>query len=826
MPDETRCRNLLACPKHTFEQRRDVEGRSTDFGSLVRLATRNAIRHYQKPDLDTQCSVVIEGNKTCLRGLWCMVHSKEQQHAVTGRSLPFAALFRIQATQQTDIVRGLTGYGLVAGASTEARSFTMRDIRRRYRRNGFQLAAPEPDNHGEIRDPSYTMLSPAGEKLNRIRQILYDSVTPNPERSIDKTLPSDVVRDTSGRRAEVFLHTKSWHFAFVPQESRMRKDFTSLQDNLANGAVRDSCIISVPSDCFNFSDNSARCVLDRLRKLLARVPFELQKMGDGLKRTMLLHAMHSHQPEEDLPKMPFVIKKAVVDNIPALLMDITCFEPVVWTYAEISIALPIHNSPKNVAIPPPQGFYAFFGQAYGEPWLGVELPRLQQKQLFAIAAYIVSTFHLRCSTFRQVCVSLATMCHSYEVAILVKRGSTAVSGDDLSASTAPSYQGLTSGKIAEYNPVDRVVRATREITRLVPWVPNITGIVDDVSGHLVVQTINMRYLHTLDWLIAWSDGANAADIHRKHGTEQFSSGCMCSAIQAKFETHDCVCGASIVCESLARQLVNGLEVRLCPKCRAPDTTPSTFSVPDRGSDQGFIDDGPDRHGGSHRRGGPHTARLSDDAPSVDASTVAAGPLDPTYSGGATTTPLGKAQAGASQHDRGSRRRQSSSEEELGSPPRVARGEHTGDVSSARRQQELRARETSVELREGALERDLTQLQHDRDDLATRNASVRRARQVLQEGRQKLEQEQQEFESIKQQVARDAATRRQKRDDCRRQIQGLRVERTQRETAHRSRIEDLDNQRREEVQSVERFRTDVDGQIAILQAELLSLLDED
>ncbi|TKA25509.1 hypothetical protein B0A50_05370 [Salinomyces thailandicus] len=659
-----------------------------------------------------------------------MVHSKEQQHAVTGRSLPFAALFRIQATQQTDIVRGLTGYGLVAGASTEARSFTMRDIRRRYRRNGFQLAAPEPDNHGEIRDPSYTMLSPAGEKLNRIRQILYDSVTPNPERSIDKTLPSDVVRDTSGRRAEVFLHTKSWHFAFVPQESRMRKDFTSLQDNLANGAVRDSCIISVPSDCFNFSDNSARCVLDRLRKLLARVPFELQKMGDGLKRTMLLHAMHSHQPEEDLPKMPFVIKKAVVDNIPALLMDITCFEPVVWTYAEISIALPIHNSPKNVAIPPPQGFYAFFGQAYGEPWLGVELPRLQQKQLFAIAAYIVSTFHLRCSTFRQVCVSLATMCHSYEVAILVKRGSTAVSGDDLSASTAPSYQGLTSGKIAEYNPVDRVVRATREITRLVPWVPNITGIVDDVSGHLVVQTINMRYLHTLDWLIAWSDGANAADIHRKHGTEQFSSG------------------------------------------------------------------------------------------------LAAGPLDPTYSGGATTTPLGKAQAGASQHDRGSRRRQSSSEEELGSPPRVARGEHTGDVSSARRQQELRARETSVELREGALERDLTQLQHDRDDLATRNASVRRARQVLQEGRQKLEQEQQEFESIKQQVARDAATRRQKRDDCRRQIQGLRVERTQRETAHRSRIEDLDNQRREEVQSVERFRTDVDGQIAILQAELLSLLDED
>lgn len=363
-------------------------------------------------------------------------------------------------------------------------------MRPRYRREGMESATLHADEDGKIRDSSYTMLSTVGGNLARIRQILSTGVTQNPENDFEKLLPQQHVRDTDWPRGDLFRDDDGYHFCFGTAQSYVDTSFTAFRKSVLGGKNKDGCFITAPHKHFALDERSAYIVMQRLRKFIERMPIDLSKLSDALKRALLLNAMSSPTNNAALPKIPITIGKAIVNHRISLVVQLHHFDP---GQLSTSVAIPLSNTPKNVEVPAPQSFFDF-----RDPEMNpiTSTSHYRQQNLFQIATYVVSTLHLRPATPQQLDTTLAHISGMFDIEMLIR--------PDAGGTVVP-VKG--TGELAQYDRAQRRVVPTTEATQIASWLPNIEKIVDSTSAHLVVERINARYLQTVDLLLAWSDAA-------------------------------------------------------------------------------------------------------------------------------------------------------------------------------------------------------------------------------------------------------------------------------------------------------------------------------
>ncbi|KAK4899075.1 hypothetical protein LTR27_003305 [Elasticomyces elasticus] len=576
------CNRVLTCRFHDSSEKANVQGRSKAISELYRLYRQSAIKGAGIVDPDSQCGVDLGNGTSCTLSLKCSKHTAGQKQKVR-RTLPLQELLQIQASQSLSTIQSSSGiaaastalhatksggYGLASAALLSDPNTKV--LRRRYRKSGMQFASTELDEYGEASEHLCTEQE-EGVNMERVRQILYDPVYTIPERDINRLLGDDRVRRYDDNNSVFVFEKGSCHFIFAENKWGLRNKVDEAKAIAALPFRDNSCVISADTfgPAYMFTSRIAQATLRKLRGLLERIPQPLNSMPASLGRLLLLHAMA--QPDvssEDSTKIPFVVEQAFVDDKPALLLKLVHHDPSTTSAKThvTSVAVPLHETPKEVSTPTPQAFLSVYGQDFGKPWLGIDMSDEKQRKLHDLATTIVSHLHLAPIDRRQLRWHVASLSKTYGIALLVREEEVLSSGRSGKFGTVP----MDEEEIATLNEVTGIISPTARARLIAPWLPDIPTMEGTHSGWLVMQTLKGRYLHTKDLWISWSDAANAADMHVKHGDELLTFNCMCSEDEAKIEMHRChACGSMIVCESLEHATMAESEVRICHDCLPP-----------------------------------------------------------------------------------------------------------------------------------------------------------------------------------------------------------------------------------------------------------------
>lgn len=306
----------------------------------------------------------------------------------------------------------------------------------------------------------------------------------------------------------------------------------------------------------------------KLREYLERFPYNLDKMNHSMKTLLLHHAIASGT----VGKIPYTIRRSLIDNKPSLVVEVSHFDTKLGSGGALTtrVALPFNCTPRNIEVPDREAHYALLGQADGTLWLGLELPEAKQRNLFDIAAYVVSQLHLRSASYRQIGTSLATLSATFGVPLLFRHGE----NDATFVDAATLVENL-----AEYGQERSMMTATDAARAMVSNLPLIK-VPNLHAAYMVYQVIDSRFMHTQDLWLAWADGANAADMHFKHSEEMADDRDICSEAEQCCELHPCgTCGARTTCKSLTTIIIDNSTVRCCPACtRRPTVRLGSFVV--------------------------------------------------------------------------------------------------------------------------------------------------------------------------------------------------------------------------------------------------------
>jgi uncharacterized protein (DUF2147 family) len=324
---------------------------------------------------------------------------------------------------------------------------------------------------------------------------------------------------------------------------------------MANGRTRACYVVASKSD-FNLSAVNAQTVLDGLRSLLERSPIELNLLSTRLKDLLLYNAVLAAaldtKDTNEHSKTPFQFKLAVLGDKPCVVLDIKIVGSVTGEGAasmQVPIAIPIHNDMNETPVPQLANLllFDFQGLEVGQPWLGLPLQSEKQRRIIKIASYIVATTHLVPMKRKVLNFLVASVLSPMFNIVLLLQINKRLNFSDT---------------IAVYDPATGRVSA-----------PPFLGFLDiqtrthSLSGDLIVQCAKVRFLQSKDFLAAWSDASNAADMHAKYPEDLVRIDCDCSPEESETATHMClICLCLATCCSLVNVELSLRELRACPAC--------------------------------------------------------------------------------------------------------------------------------------------------------------------------------------------------------------------------------------------------------------------
>jgi hypothetical protein len=543
-----RCLNSLSCTLHPPGQKRKVQ-RSTDFDTLFerQSATFKA--------RDTQCYVALPGGGTCPNGLDCTFHTGAEKKMVPRRKgIKGLTQERMEAASSYDKMTFGFSSALVEVQDIDP---VFASVVRRYRRTGMQsLSASNDSVHGDCHE--YSVYDTESDNLNRLRQFLFEPIPETPTRSVDHLLSQAKCRTLSAQHAKLYENDADFGFAFAMKPSVLGPTFSDAEAVASKKKNLHSCFFKVSRSHFEMSATKAQIILDKMRLLLERSPVDLHTMSDKLLDWFFYNAMLAATVDTTIDnpvRVPFHFELRVIDSEPCVFLDIKILglhtDEAQQTLHRMPIAIPLRSEVKEVSPPKSasHGLFEFRGLEVGQSWLNTSLSPHRQQGIKDIACYIVATTHLvpmgRKNLNYLVGSEIGPM---FNVALLMQ------------LSDKPDC----SNSIASYDADTGRVSAPSFLS-----FPDIHTQKHSLCGDLIVQCAKSRYLQTKDFLIAWSDASNAADMHQKYPDYLIDLNCSCSEEESLSAMHMClICRRLVACHVLVKLGIAEREVRACPTCSA------------------------------------------------------------------------------------------------------------------------------------------------------------------------------------------------------------------------------------------------------------------
>jgi ubiquitin C-terminal hydrolase len=556
------CTRVITCDIHTIPEKERVQGRTacvTNLFSTYKLNRSSDKTLGGRLHPSIHCHVDLPQAGYCPGRLNCPLHTLSQKTKVK-RVLDFKVLLQLQTkyTFSTDLPR-LEGFGLASAAAPSDADFG--GLHRLYRRDGMQTAATEVHARGEAGDIDFVICNPAGRDLENLRSVLYHTVATRPSRNLTAFLPQENRITLPAYCSQVLDEAGSYHFCFVNRPHFMRTTAQYMRDLLTNGMATECCMISASKNEYALNDSNVEMIKQRLLDMIQRVPCPLSRLTDVFKHRLLVTAMSmdpSH-PVDVAVKVPYLLQQATVDNKPTILL-LTMQYSYDSPSRHTAIALPINANIKEGPVAVPSSIFEFEGLSSVDTWPGVELTEGKRSRLRKIAQNVVSEVHLTHADPVHVRWALVELSKMHDIPILFRQDG------DLEFATVT---GFDKG-IANLDEATGLISPTPAASTIAPFLSVIETSPGTNAGHLVMQCMKARFLHTKDLLIAWADGANASDMQRLHGDEVMQTFCQCSTEQATREYHSCAaCGALSVCKGLTMTRVATIEVLLCARCVLP-----------------------------------------------------------------------------------------------------------------------------------------------------------------------------------------------------------------------------------------------------------------
>jgi len=558
------CTNAVNCNLHSMIAKSAVQGRSMPFGLVAQLFLMNkSTDQVLKGRLDPKihCYVTLPDGEHCPGKLSCPLHDLSLKAAVQ-RHCDFMDILELQVKLTTDIdLPQMEGFGISSAASSNA---GFKSIHKLYRRNGMQVDSIEPDVRGEANDIDFVMCDPIGNNLESMQSLLYHTLDTRPSRNLTDFLSPQ--KRLANQCSKTYEDDTAYHFCFANQLYHLRDTVQLMRESLSNGKLTECCMISAPKKEYGLDASKAAILQQRLLDMIERVPTQLCLLTDVAKHRLLVTAMFMEATSPlDVPtKIPFHLEQAMVDSKPVILLRTTQFNDLDGDEDQLdrytAVAIPLHADFKEGAVAPPSPVFEFHGLEFKKSWAGVELTEQKQAHIRSIAQNILGVIHLTHADPSHIRWVLTMLSELHGIPLLCRQDKDLDYTSVIGASEA----------IAELDDVSGSIRPTANANAIAPYLPTIQTTPGTIAGHLVLQCIKSRFLHTKDLLLAWADGANASDMQRLHGDEVMEPHCQCSVEQAKREYHTCrACRALTLCTSLTLTLVNHDEFRLCPTCVAP-----------------------------------------------------------------------------------------------------------------------------------------------------------------------------------------------------------------------------------------------------------------
>jgi hypothetical protein len=543
-----RCLNSLSCTVHQLSQKRVVQ-RSTNFDTLFKRQSATSEAR------DTQCYVALPGGGTCPNGLDCNLHTFAEKNMVPRRKGIHG--LKVEQKEAASSYNKMTFGFSSALVDVQDIDPPFASVVRRYRRTGMQsLSATDESVHGDCHE--YSVYDTKSDNLNRLRQFLFEPIPETPTRSVDHLLSQDKCRTLSAQQAKLYENDADFGFAFSTKPYVLGLTFSHTEALASKKKLLHSCFFKVSKSDFGMSATKAKIILDKMRPLLERSPVDLHLMSDKLLDWFFHNAMLAASVDatiDDPVRIPFHFELAVIGSEPSVILDIKIMglhtDEAQQTLHRMPIAIPLRSEVEEVSPPKSAGheLFEFRGLEVGQSWLNTSLSPHRQQLIRDLACYIVATTHLvpmgRKNLNYLIGSEIGPM---FNVALLMR------------LSDKPDFY----NSIASYNPDTGLVSAP-------PFLgfPDIYTQKHGLCGDLVVQCAKSRYLQTKDFLIAWSDASNAADMHQKYPDDLVDLNCWCSEEESLSATHMClICRRLVVCHVLVKLEVAGRELRACPTCNA------------------------------------------------------------------------------------------------------------------------------------------------------------------------------------------------------------------------------------------------------------------
>lgn len=535
------CMRLLNCGLHSVEEKEQIQGRSLSFSDLLAIFTASNTRKSSGTiNVKTQCAVVTSAGEKCTNDLRCPVHTRAQKLRIS-RGRPFDDLMLLQLRQTLLSFQGsigydlsgavVDGYGLAVAAVDSRAHGAAGPIRKRYRRQGLQKASVNTHEHGEVAEPEFKELQPAGTNLENVRQMLYEYDNSSSKRDVNDTLQQSPQQTINEAWTKLFDERDQFHFCFTSRADMLRKTAAATSKRIANGGDKNACIISAPKKLFLLDVPGARIILKRLRQLLERLKDPLGYLPDKLKHLFLVHALFMSPESDDvLPKLPLPVREETVDGKPALTIETTQLDPDTSEPYETGIAIPVHETLRAPTDDEPPDWFDYPGFETSCESLNLSGDQANLRSSLAKRlAYHIQLGIIRPRHLRWLLARLSAM---YDVSLLVK------------PLTGEARRVQLKQRLAVYDNVTGVFQPSPEVGILAPYLPAIQ-VQGKKAAFLVEQCLNCRFLHSKDIVLSWADACNAADLQRSYGVMTFAGPCQCTPDQAKTEFHDCrACGAT------------------------------------------------------------------------------------------------------------------------------------------------------------------------------------------------------------------------------------------------------------------------------------------
>jgi hypothetical protein len=555
------CSNsLIDCQDHTLTQKSDVPGRCPiSFADLTRISKLNLSAEVatlqQEIHVDIHCHVPLLQGGHCAGKLSCPTHSLEMKRRIK-RAGDFFDMLELQTklTIDTDLHQ-LKGFGLMSVSAPPEDKESYR-ICRRYRRAGLQSAKVGSHPQGEVDDILYTQTRD-GEQLENIRSLLCYTTDTRPRRHLTDFLPSQKRLDLPRTCSHTFDDGTSYHFCFVDKPQDLSDDLDHMRQALNDMRLTEGCMISASKTEYGLDENKAAMLERRLRGLLARLPFELSMLADVLKHRLLITAMlmHPDHPLDVPSKIPFHFEQALVDGKPSVVLRTTQFGARSEKHYT-GVAIPLLDSPKEGFVADPSPVFEFSGLEARKSWVGVQLNTEKQTQICDIAKNIANDIHLMFAEPQQIRAIVAMLGKMHDISLLVRQGE------------SPEFDPVSfEDGVAVLDEATGVITPSPSTSSVAPFLPPLRTRPGTLGGHLVLQTINARFMRTGDLLVAWADGCNSCDFQTLYGERTMRQVCYCSKKESKTYYHRCkACGSMAVCKNMVPTMIKDVAVRVCALC--------------------------------------------------------------------------------------------------------------------------------------------------------------------------------------------------------------------------------------------------------------------